>query len=281
MLARATAATPWGIDARPIQIEVDVRRGLPQTQIVGLPDTAVRESRERVRAAVKNCGFDLPPRAVTINLAPADLRKEGNHLDLGDRPDPAGRLRRDPPGAARGPAVLRRAGPRRRGAADPRRAGDRRAGAAAGGARAAAAGGQRRRGRGAGGSAGGGPRGLAEAIDHLGRRRASAARPRPDRRPRGRRAPSPISPTSAARTPPGGRSRSLPPAATTCCLIGPPGSGKTMLARRMPGLLPPLTAARGDHRDQDPVAGRRRAARGPGDAAAVPRPAHQHLARRA
>ena len=83
MLARATAATPWGIEARPIQIEVDVRRGLPQTQIVGLPDTAVRESRERVRAAVKNCGFDLPPRAVTINLAPADLRKEGNHLDLG------------------------------------------------------------------------------------------------------------------------------------------------------------------------------------------------------
>ena len=82
MLARATAATPWGIEARPIQVEVDVRRGLPQTQIVGLPDTAVRESRERVRAAVKNCGFDLPPRAVTINLAPADLRKQGNHLDL-------------------------------------------------------------------------------------------------------------------------------------------------------------------------------------------------------
>jgi magnesium chelatase family protein len=83
MLARATAATPWGIEARPIQIEVDVRHGLPQTQIVGLPDTAVRESRERVRAAIKNCGFDLPGRAVTINLAPADLRKEGNHLDLG------------------------------------------------------------------------------------------------------------------------------------------------------------------------------------------------------
>ena len=66
-----------------MQIEVDVHFGLPQVQIVGLPDTAVRESRERVRAAIKNCGFDLPPRSVIVNLAPADLRKEGNHLDLG------------------------------------------------------------------------------------------------------------------------------------------------------------------------------------------------------
>jgi len=82
MLARATTATPWGIEARPVQVEVDVHNGLPQMQIVGLPDASVRESRERVRAAIKNCGFDLPPRSVTINLAPADLRKEGNHLDL-------------------------------------------------------------------------------------------------------------------------------------------------------------------------------------------------------
>ena len=82
MLARAIAATPWGIDARPVQIEVDVRNGLPQMQIVGLPDAAVRESRERVRSAVKNCGFDLPPRSVVVNLAPADVKKEGNQLDL-------------------------------------------------------------------------------------------------------------------------------------------------------------------------------------------------------
>src|SRR4029079_19022870 len=82
MLARATAATPWGIEARPVQVEVDVQNGLPQIQIVGLADAAVRESRERVRAALKNCGCDLPARAVIINLAPADLRKEGNHLDL-------------------------------------------------------------------------------------------------------------------------------------------------------------------------------------------------------
>ena len=82
MIAQATTATPWGLDAHPVDVEIDVRNGLPQMQIVGLPDTAVRESRERVRAAIKNCGFKLPPRAVTINLAPADLRKEGNHLDL-------------------------------------------------------------------------------------------------------------------------------------------------------------------------------------------------------
>jgi len=82
MLSLATAATPWGIEAYPVQVEVDVHNGLPQTQIVGLPDAAVRESRERVRAAIKNCGFDLPPRSIVINLAPADLRKQGNHLDL-------------------------------------------------------------------------------------------------------------------------------------------------------------------------------------------------------
>ena len=82
MLARALSAAPWGIDARAIHIEVDLRLGLPQMQLVGLPDAAVRESRERVRSAVKNCGFDLPPRAVIINLAPADVKKEGNHLDL-------------------------------------------------------------------------------------------------------------------------------------------------------------------------------------------------------
>ena len=82
MLAKALSAALWGIDARAIQIEVDLRLGLPQMQLVGLPDTAVRESRERVRSAVKNCGFELPPRSVIINLAPADIKKEGNHLDL-------------------------------------------------------------------------------------------------------------------------------------------------------------------------------------------------------
>jgi len=82
MLACATAATPWGIEARRVQVEVDVHTGLPQTQIVGLPDAAVRESRERVNTAVRHCGYELPLRKVVVNLAPADLRKQGNHLDL-------------------------------------------------------------------------------------------------------------------------------------------------------------------------------------------------------
>jgi magnesium chelatase family protein len=82
MLARALGATPWGIDALPVEVEVDSRFGLPGLQLVGLADAAVRESRERMRSAIRNCGIDLPPRSVVINLAPADLRKEGNHLDL-------------------------------------------------------------------------------------------------------------------------------------------------------------------------------------------------------
>lgn len=82
MTSRATAATPWGVDARPVQVEVDCGLGLPSTVLVGLPDAAVRESRERVRSAIRNTGFDLKPRSTVINLAPADLRKEGNHLDL-------------------------------------------------------------------------------------------------------------------------------------------------------------------------------------------------------
>jgi|CXWL01.1.fsa_nt_gi magnesium chelatase family protein len=83
MLARTLSATPWGIDARPVTVEVDAHWGqLPSHQIVGLADAAVKESRERVRRAIRNVGFDLPARVIVVNLAPADLRKEGNHLDL-------------------------------------------------------------------------------------------------------------------------------------------------------------------------------------------------------
>ena len=82
MLARVISATPCGIEARPVTIEVDVQRGLPQFHIVGLPDAAIRESRQRVWSAIKNSGIDLPQRGVVVNLAPADLRKEGSHLDL-------------------------------------------------------------------------------------------------------------------------------------------------------------------------------------------------------
>lgn len=82
MLAETTAFTIDGISARPVRVEVDVQRGLPNFQIVGLPDAAVREARERVRAALINCGFDFPLKRITANLAPADLRKIGPGLDL-------------------------------------------------------------------------------------------------------------------------------------------------------------------------------------------------------
>ncbi|MCO5315377.1 MAG: YifB family Mg chelatase-like AAA ATPase [Solirubrobacterales bacterium] len=82
MLAEATTFTLDGISAVPVRVEVDVHRGLPTFQVVGLPDPAVREARERVRAALVNCGFEFPLRRITVNLAPADLRKAGPGLDL-------------------------------------------------------------------------------------------------------------------------------------------------------------------------------------------------------
>jgi magnesium chelatase family protein len=82
MLSRVHSAAIDGAEARILDVEADVSPGLPSFSIVGLPDAAVRESRDRVRAAVRNCGFDFPPRSVTVNLAPADWRKEGSALDL-------------------------------------------------------------------------------------------------------------------------------------------------------------------------------------------------------
>ncbi len=82
MLSRLTSAAVVGVEAVPVQVEVDLSRGLPGYSIVGLPDESVRESRERVRAAILNSGADFPPRRVTVNLAPADLRKEGPSFDL-------------------------------------------------------------------------------------------------------------------------------------------------------------------------------------------------------
>ncbi|MCB0862689.1 MAG: YifB family Mg chelatase-like AAA ATPase [Solirubrobacterales bacterium] len=82
MLAETTSFTLDGIAARMIRVEVDVHRGLPNFQIVGLPDAAVREARERVRAATVNCGFEFPLQRITASLAPADLRKAGPAIDL-------------------------------------------------------------------------------------------------------------------------------------------------------------------------------------------------------
>lgn len=82
MVARATTVAFEGIEARVVDVQVHVAPGLPAFTIVGLPDKAVGESRERVRAALSAIGLGLPPRRITINLAPADLPKAGSHYDL-------------------------------------------------------------------------------------------------------------------------------------------------------------------------------------------------------
>lgn len=82
MLAKVTSAALVGLDAHLVDVEVDIAGGLPQFSVVGLPDATVRESRDRVRAALKNTGFHFPAKRITINLAPAGLKKEGSGLDL-------------------------------------------------------------------------------------------------------------------------------------------------------------------------------------------------------
>ncbi len=82
MLSKVSSCTVLGIEGRIIQVEVDIANGLPTFSTVGLPDSAIRESKDRVKAAVKNCGYDFPNKRITVNLAPADIRKEGAGFDL-------------------------------------------------------------------------------------------------------------------------------------------------------------------------------------------------------
>ncbi|MEA3560786.1 MAG: YifB family Mg chelatase-like AAA ATPase, partial [Candidatus Omnitrophota bacterium] len=82
MLARIESSTVMGIDALRVEVEIDISGGLPGFSIVGLPDTTVRESIKRVKSAIKNSGFEFPSKKITINLAPADIKKEGPAFDL-------------------------------------------------------------------------------------------------------------------------------------------------------------------------------------------------------
>jgi len=82
MLAKVNSAALYGIDALRVEVEIDIAAGLPQLATVGLPEGAVRESKDRIRAALKNCGYSFPAKKITINLAPADIKKEGSAYDL-------------------------------------------------------------------------------------------------------------------------------------------------------------------------------------------------------
>ncbi|MDP8258793.1 MAG: YifB family Mg chelatase-like AAA ATPase [Candidatus Aadella gelida] len=82
MLAKVLSGCVVGINAHPIEVEIDVSSGLPSFSVVGLPDTSIKESRDRIRSAIKNSGFAFPHGKITVNLSPADLKKEGASFDM-------------------------------------------------------------------------------------------------------------------------------------------------------------------------------------------------------
>ncbi len=259
VLATVLSSTLNGLDGRLIRVEVDVAPGLPGFAIVGLADAALQEARERVRGAIRNAGFVHPPRRITVNLAPADLRKAGASLDLAiaigillgseQVRAVAGRVAligelslggevRPVPGILPMAAALRRSGVRRVVVAtsaveEARLAGDVEiVGVAT----------------------------LRDAADAIRRRRAGTRRPMP---PRVELAASdPVGPGGVSAAAGAEREDDPPDLAEVrgqlearraleialagghgLLLVGPPGSGKTLLARTIPGLLPPLDDA--------------------------------------
>ena len=82
MLSRVLSSAVFGVEAFIVEVEVDIRRGLPNFTTVGLPEAAVKESKDRVKSAISNSGYRFPDDRITINLAPADIKKEGTGFDL-------------------------------------------------------------------------------------------------------------------------------------------------------------------------------------------------------
>ena len=214
MVARVSTVAFEGVEARPVDVQVQVAPGNVAFTIVGLGDKAVAESRERVRSALIASGLALPARRITVNLAPADMPKEGSHYDLPIALGVMAAIGAIPPDALDGYCRHRRTGARRRDQRGRRRA--------AGGDRRQCA----RRGPDLPGACGPeaawasadldilAPRSLIQLANHfkgtqvLSRPAAGDARGRPGR--------SPTCATSRARRAPSARSKSPPPAATIC-----------------------------------------------------------------
>ena len=241
MLARVRSASLQGIEAATVFVEVDVTSGLPSFTTVGLPDSTVRESRDRVRAAIKNSGFEFPQERITVNLAPADLRKEGAAFDL---PTAVGILAATglvKPDRLDRALVRRRAVARRPRVPGPRRAPRRPRPAGAAVSRPWSCPRTMRR-RPPGGRASRHARRDPPGHGRLPERGARAAipplsRPMADRPVRRRVDFADVRGHAHAK-------RALEIAAAgahNVIMLGPPGAGKTMLARRLAGILPPLT----------------------------------------
>ena len=237
MVQRVTTVAFEGIEARAVDVQVQVAPGLPAFHVVGLPDKAVSEARERVRAALTASGLALPARRIIVNLAPADLPKEGSHYDLPIAPGLMAAIGAIPPDAVEGHTVLGELGldgsiapvagvlpaaigANARGEAliCPYACGPEAAWASPEMEIIA-------------------PASLIQLANHFKKaRRCCRARSRASAR---RRGPPSISRTSKARNRASARSKSPPPAGTM--MVGPPGAGKSMLAARLPSILPPLS----------------------------------------
>jgi len=234
-VARVASCALWGLEAALVTVEVDVANGLPAFAVVGLPDAAVSEARERVRSAVRNSGFEFPLRRVVANLAPAERRKEGSGFDLAIALGvlrATGQLARDVDALCLGELALdgtvrpvRGVMPRVRGAlgagvVDVLCSTENAAEAAAVGARAI------------------GVTTLRQAVAHLSGEARRAPEGVPPAAPTPRAAVD-LADISGHETP----KRALEIAAAgahSLLLVGPPGTGKTLLARALPGIMPPL-----------------------------------------